>query len=96
MKVKLRSLLRLSVCLISIGIFSGCATKHTEIVYSSLTPHDDALDSAITIATNKPIPVTVGDSVSEKDLGGYVAVPPRDMTALIREIDEQRKALDGD
>jgi hypothetical protein len=61
-------------------------------VYSSLAPHDDAVDSAIKIATNEPIPVTVGDAVSEKDLGGYIAVPPSDMTALVKEIER----LQGD
>jgi hypothetical protein len=45
------------------------------------------VDSAIKIATNEPIPVTVGDAVSEKDLGGYIAVPPSDMTALVKEIE---------
>jgi hypothetical protein len=93
MKGLSKLLLLLSVLLISIGTFSGCATKHTEIVYSSLAPHDEALDSAITIATNEPIPVTVGDTVSSKDLGGHIAVHPSDMKALVGEIDHLQNKL---
>jgi len=75
------------VCLISIATLVGCATHHTEVVHASLRPFPEALDSAIIIATNKPIKVTVGDAmvVANKDLGGYVAVHVSDIEALIVE-----------
>lgn len=93
MKAKSRSLLLLIVCLISIAALAGCATRHTEVVYSSLRPFPEALDSVIIIATNKPIRVTVGDSVAKKDLGGYVAVHVNDIEALVDESELLRKQL---
>lgn len=92
MKARSRSLLPLSVLLISIALCS-CGTIKVEIVHSSLAPFPEALNSAIIIATNDPIQVTVGDSVAKKDLGGYVAVHTTDINALVSEIDRLREKL---
>jgi len=96
MKEKSKSLPWLTVFAISIVLcLAGCATKQVEVVHSSLAPFPEALDSAIIIATNDPIQITVGEAVAKKDLGGYVAAHPSDMEALVKEIDKLRRELDG-
>jgi len=91
--VKSAYILLQTALLISILICSGCATHKTEIVYSSLAPFPEAAKSAVRIADNDPIQVTVGDTVGKKDLGGYLAVHPNDMQALANEIKRLRAKL---
>lgn len=96
MQEQLKLLSLLIASLISIVVLTGCATQHTEVVHSSLAPFPEALDSAIIIATNDPIQVTVGDKVAKKDLGGYVAVHTTDIEALVTEIDMLKEKLKDD
>ena len=68
------------------GCLSIGTKTETQIVYASIGAHDETLDSSPRIATNKPIPVTVVDKAAELDLGGWYAVPERDLKALVDEI----------
>jgi len=86
--------------LLSSLLVMGCAgmgitlgtKKETEIVHTSITETDDRQNSTMKIATNKPIPVTVGDEVyTEKDLGGYVPVHPADMTYFLDLLEAEVK-----
>jgi len=83
----------LALLLIACALSGGCSS--TEIVYGSLAPHPEELKGALTIATNKKIRVTVGESVSEKDLGAYIALHPRELAALLKENDTLRNGLDN-
>ncbi len=88
-----RSLLIRLLLLISIAALTSCATKNTEIVYSSLAPHPESLGGAMVIATNDKIRVTSGDAVDNKDLGGYVAMHSLEVDAMNAENVRLRKLL---
>ena len=83
--MKLQSILNLIVLLLSI-VVSGCCSigvkeKHT-VVYVTFGHHADAFNDLIHVATNKKIPVTVGDIATELDVGGYIVIHPQDLIIL--------------
>jgi len=83
-KVKYALLLLLAMsCFVSI---LGCKITlgDTRIVYASYA--QDEYKSAIRVATNDPIPVTVGATYSEESLGGYYIVSPSDLKAFINAV----------
>ena len=74
-KFMLKSLALLAFSLSMVGCVSIGTKTETTIVHSSFVAYDERLSSVMVIATNEPIPVTVGDEAySEKDLGGYVVL----------------------
>jgi len=78
--------------LLSIGFVScssvGVKEKHT-VVYVTLGQHEAALDDLIHVATNKKIPVTVGDVATELNVGGYIVMHPQDVKILFNNLDER-------
>jgi hypothetical protein len=57
-------------------------------IYVTLGQHDEALDGLIRIATSEPVPVTVGDELTNLNLGGYYAVHEQDLKAFRDEIEK--------
>jgi len=72
--------------------------KETEIVHASFVAHDLRLNSVMAVATNEPIPVTVGDEVyGEKDVAGYILVHPTEASYFLDllEAEVKRKGEDN-
>lgn len=59
----------------------GVKEKHT-VIYVTLGQHEEAFEDLIHVATNKKIPVTVGDVATELDVGGYIVVHPQDLKMI--------------
>lgn len=77
-------------------LLSGCGVtlgvKEKVIpVYVTLGQHEEAHMDLIRVATNKKIPVTVGDYETKLDVGGYIVVHPQDLKAY----EEAIKDTDG-
>jgi len=74
-------------------INSGCSNPFDDrIVYAGFAKEGAELHGAVTIATNKRIPVTIiGDTTTytTMDLGGYVAIKRADLKELIRLANEK-------
>lgn len=63
---------------------SGCFDR--EIVYAGFAKNPEELNGAISIATNRPISVTiVGDTttLTQMDLGGMIVIRRADLKKLI-------------
>jgi len=76
----------------------GCVTvgvkKETKIVHSSFVAYDMRLNSVMAVATNKPIPVTLGDEVyTEKDVAGYILVHPTEASYFLDLLEADQKRL---
>jgi len=54
------------------------------IIYASFVKHQ--VDGPIRIATNKPIPVTLGNIQTTMDLGGYYVIHERDLQGFLEEL----------
>lgn len=86
-----RLTLSLILALLLIGL-SGCSgitigVKEKVIpIYVTLGHHDEALDGLIRIATNDKIQVTVGDRLTELDVGGYYVVAEQDLKLFRDEL----------
>jgi len=73
----------------------GCSIgikEQNNIIYSGFAKSPIELSGAIRIATNKVIPITVGDVASELDLGGMYAVKAADLAAFIKAVQDAQIA----
>ena len=51
-------------------------------IYVTYGQHDEALDGLIRVATNEKLSVTVGDYLTELDVGGYYVISEQDLKAF--------------
>ena len=77
-----------------LSICSGCSTigvkKEVRVVYVTMGRFTPELKGQLVIATNKPIPVTVGDDLTEFDAGGYILVHSQDL----KQFEDKLKRLE--
>jgi len=89
MFVILRVLLLVCLSVILLGL-TGCTVgmkqKNTLVMHDPI-PMPELARGTVRIATNRPIPLVVGDVADmrfEKDVGGYVVVTPHWYSALVK------------
>lgn len=73
-------LLLLTLCLTAMAGCTFGVRKETQVVYASVM---DQSMPGIRIATNRKIPVTVGNDYSERDFGGYYIISAADLKGFI-------------
>lgn len=82
----LSSLIMMILLIVTVLCLSSCTLgtkQQVDIVYASVTP---PISGGIRIATNKPIPVTIGGNYSEQDFGGFYIVSESDLRAFLKAV----------
>jgi hypothetical protein len=63
--------------------------KEVVPIYVTLGHHDEALDGLIRVATNEPLPVTVGNELTDLDVGGYYVIAEQDLKTFRDELTKE-------
>lgn len=84
------ALLLLAATCCAVG--AGCWTKReVEIIRVGVTPYPEEADGALYVAQNDPVRVGIvgTDTITKKDVGGYVLIHKDDFRALVRALRER-------